>query len=264
MKEIAFENGIVKNHWLYPSWGTTLSNKCRDDYGGKNYFNEDIISLDMDRYEKDQHKAQTGSTVDAVIGVEEFHKDHFSNSRQMFVELKLDVKSSKTLGKSECDKKVKGTLGILRDDHQIYPIVFFVFTDKIAPQMKSRFDNWNRGSHPSLRLESVSVEQFNNAVKPKSAFPIQIMNNPREVLNDMVSYISIGDIQGFWLRKEFWYNKALTYRKNHKCEEARSIMECILKAIETLLVSPFFIKSDRLYVEDQKRIISRVIGDNNK
>lgn len=52
MELLVYNNDTVAAHSLYKKCGSTLNEVSNRDYPGKDYFNKEILCLDMDTYEK--------------------------------------------------------------------------------------------------------------------------------------------------------------------------------------------------------------------
>ena len=229
MEELVYNNEIIELHRLYRRWGTTLR---RLPHGGSQ-FKYDIACLDMDEYEKaksmEQHRKQR-KTTDTVIGVKELQGN--TDVWLMLVELKLEVTTGNSIGKSECVGKVNHTMDILNNDAGVYHNAFFVFPKDVVQKFILMFNEWNRSSnHSRLQLQCVGIDEFNNAIKPEKSNESLPLSTDT-INNDLLSLASNDDLSGFWQKEEFWFNKLLTYRGNNQRTEARSIAEGIRRALE--------------------------------
>ena len=52
MEPMIYDNHVVREHSLYARCPSTLNEISNRDYPGTDYFNPDIIGLDMDDYER--------------------------------------------------------------------------------------------------------------------------------------------------------------------------------------------------------------------
>ena len=252
MEELVYNNEIIKLHHLHRRWGETLR---KLPHGGSQ-FKYDIACLDMDDYEKNQHKSQEGKTMDAVIGVE----DYYCNTPKgwlMLVELKLDTDTGTSVKREDCVGKVNHTMEILDDDDNVYHIAFFVFPNDIVPKYIIKFTEWNKGSnHSRLKLQCVGIGEFNNAVKPeKSDEELSLI--PDTISNDLLSLAANNDLSEFWQKEEFWFNKFLTYCRNSQRTEARSIAEGIRRALAALSASHNISKHNRKSIDDVLKVMRK-------
>ena len=84
-----YDNHVVREHSLYARCPSTLNEISNRDYPGTDYFNPDIIGLDMDDYERRTCYGHANNTVDAVIGICTCQNKKKSSPRLLLVELRM-------------------------------------------------------------------------------------------------------------------------------------------------------------------------------
>ena len=139
-----YNNSIVEAHSLYKFCSSTLNEVSNRDYKNANYFNPDIVCLDMDSYEKNQRKGQPDKTVDAVIGISSYEKNQAKNSRLLLVEFRMKYDKVSNLSKSEMERKVCYSKLLLSGEKPINRESVFIFNEKLASQAVSWFSRESR------------------------------------------------------------------------------------------------------------------------
>ena len=103
--DIVFDNAILLSHSAYSKgYGCKLNDVSIRDYktGG---FNDKIVCIDLDSYEKIEKSGSPDKTMDAVIGISNYQNNRRVSKRLLMVELRLDYKSSRNLSGTELRRK---------------------------------------------------------------------------------------------------------------------------------------------------------------
>lgn len=99
--DIVFDNAVVVSHDSYrKGYSSKLNDLSIRDYktGG---FNDKIICIDLDRYERSEFPQLLNNTMDAAIGISNLHNNRRVSKRLLLVELRLGYKSDRTLSGTE-------------------------------------------------------------------------------------------------------------------------------------------------------------------
>lgn len=130
--------------------------------GGRNTpFSNDQIALNLDQVEVNSGRAQLRQTMDFCFGISQ----NGQNRQVVLTELKLRVVNPRTIGRSDVEGKVVGSISILRRDIDIYATYYFVFQQNKIQQARRHFaflfNNNPRSPYKTILLSDLLDYHFN-------------------------------------------------------------------------------------------------------
>lgn len=230
MEQLVYNNDTVAAHSLYNKCGSTLNEVSNRDYPGKDYFNKEILCLDMDIYEKNVlHSESPDCTVDAVIGISSYESSRTHNPRLLLIELRIDYKNIANLSKSEMERKVTHTKSLLSGEKAIEKGCLFIFNDSISSQAKNWFSRQERTKGILKDCSACSVSDFSTKVKSPSDFPYSPIHTEDDIKTSVLPYLSNADWTNFRREINFWCDKARSYCSKNQSEyqHIETVVKCI-------------------------------------
>ena len=218
MEPSVYNNDIVSKHSLYALCASTLNTVSERDYPGKNYFDPHIACMDMDTYETSVSHGNADSTMDAVIGISNCVNKVTSEHRLLLVELRMRYQSANTLSKGDLEDKVSHTRDLLDGELTIEHDNIFVFTEKVAPQARHKFDSWKHEGGLAMSFRAFSLQEFCNNVKSIDDMPYTPIYNPALICKELDSYVKAGAWSRLFGKLSFWLNLAGNVRYSNTFE----------------------------------------------
>ncbi len=130
--------------------------------GGKNKIFEHQTALNLDKVEIKLKHPERRATMDMSFGISVDTK----NPKMVLVDFKFNHKSAKTLGKSDLENKMNGSIDLLSRDIQIFNEYFFIFSDYLKNEARSHFNRLFAGrpncKYIPLKLTELKEMFFNN------------------------------------------------------------------------------------------------------
>ena len=220
VSDIVFDNAILLSHTAYSKgYGLKLNEVSIRDYkaGG---FNDKIVCIDLDTYERAAKSGSPNNTMDAAIGISNYQNNRRVSKRLLLVELRLDYKSSKNLSGTELRRKSSHSRTLLGLEVSIDPNDYFIFDDKIIEE---------------------SRRKINNPYSPINS-PDQINSEIESCGKDIDSIIKISDK---------WLQEARNYVVRYNFNETESICNSVITSLESILDKYHFDdEEDQWYIED--------------
>lgn len=214
-----YDNKIVQKHSLYPLCKSTLNDISNRDYPNTNYFYSDIKCLDMDTYENNiLRKDLSEHTVDAVIGIANYKKNHAYDPRLLLVELRINYKSTSNLSKSEMEGKVSHTKALLGGEISINKESIFIFNNKLISQAKWWFNREKRTGGELSHCEAWSIKEFSTNINSILDFPYQPIHKEKDIIDNIQQYENELDWILFFKQIKFWCNKSEEFRYSNRLE----------------------------------------------
>ena len=224
MEQWVYNNEIVKRHSFYPSCGSTLNDVSNKDYPGTNYFDPEIVCLDMDAYEHGLSKKNPDCTVDAVIGIapSSLSSTVRWHQRLLLIELKLDCKTTNNLDKGDLERKVSYTRGLLGGECEVHKEGVFVFEEAIVQRAKYWFGRYGRTSRELKDSIVCSPLEICDKIKAPSHVYEPIYSK-ESIEGDLIRYRASGDWPAFFKQVQYWCDKAWDYKYRYNIPEYESI-----------------------------------------
>ena len=219
MAEWIYNNAVVKEHPFYSSCNSTLNKVSNRDYPDSNYFNPDIVCLDMDTYESCVlRKSQADRTVDAVIGISTYENNRESDPRLLLIELRIGYENVSNLSRTEMTGKVTYTKSLLGGEKTIAKESLFIFNNKIAPQAERWFDRQSRTGGELKHCRVCSVTDFSTIIHSISDFPYEPIHKAEAIKNSVRKYEESEEWTGFIKQVKYWCTEAEKYRHKNPSE----------------------------------------------
>lgn len=249
MEQWVYNNGIVKRHSFYSSCGSTLNEVSNKDYPRTDYFDPDIVCLDMDAYEHGLSKKNPDCTIDAAIGIvpSSLSSTAQCGQRLLLIELKLNCKTTNNLVKEDLERKVSYTRGVLGGECEVHKESVFVFQKDVVQQARSWFERQSRQGGELKSCVPCSILEFCTAVKSPSERYVPI-NNKDAIISSLDLPRQRGDWQDFFKQVRYWCDKAWGYKCKYDILEYESISK-ILRGIWLDLNETEFSADDDVYCE---------------
>lgn len=227
MEKLAFDNDIIIRQPIYRQCGSTLDTVSKKDYPDECFFDKSIQCLDMDVYETMSCRGDKNNTMDAVIGIKDFSDNKFHAQRLLLVELRMDYKSERHLSKTALEKKVSHTKSILGNESPINTTSFFIFRPDVIQRVRRWFNDKSNEGGILRQCKPLSTTDFNEQVKPESAFPYTPSTDISAMTKTLYNLSSACDFTAFIRQTEYWLKVALQYRSRYNSNEYHSIMQAI-------------------------------------
>lgn len=185
---IVFDNAVTVSHTVYKKgFGCKLNEVSIRDYkiGG---FNDKIVCLDLDTYERSVRPHSLNNTMDAAVGVSDYHHTRRVNKRLILVELRLDYKNVNNLSGTELKRKSSHSRELLGEEIPVSPVEYFVFNKNVAEQA-FRIVNSLAIEHGSKgRWHGLTVEGFNALIQDSEKIPYVNLNSPELIKHEFMEY----------------------------------------------------------------------------
>ena len=246
-EQLVYNNDILKDVPIYDKCHSFLRKVSEKDYPDTVFFNPEIECLDMDHYEKNVLcTPHAGNTVDAVIGIESYKGNRFSNARLMLVELRMGYESVNNLSKTIMSRKVEHAKVYLIG-RRVEKKSFFIFSETLIHQAKRWFDSYHREGGSFVYCIPVSVSEFDGMVYSKDNVPVVYIHSEEDIRRDIESKEKPSE---FIAQVSFWLDKSREYRykgKQNECDHIMSVVKELWKSFKNkgMVLS----ESDELNVE---------------
>lgn len=204
---------------------------CCRDYG-KEYFSKSIVCLDLDAYET----SRTGvndATMDAAIGIADWHRNCAVAKRHLLVELRFGYRSTSNFKLSNMKQKVSHSRDLLNAEN-IDKHVVFLYETNVAAQAKSYFSRLSMQDAEVRTWKAMDVESFDNYIVDSSTLPYLPENDLKEIESDFKKKNEDGDLVSIEVWVRYWMEQMEGYNLRYKCAEADAIAKVILKCLHTL------------------------------
>ena len=179
-----YNNDILREHPIYGCCSSYIYDVSNRDYPNKKYFERvrDMECLDMDQYEKNINKSPNPDcTTDAVIGICNYDNQQARNPRLLCVELRMDYQSIRTFSKTDFERKVVHTKGLLGQNITVEKTSLFVFSDKLEAQAVRWFDRIGKEGGILKNVKPCGVSDFFTIIMSEKDFPYKPKNNEEEI-----------------------------------------------------------------------------------
>ena len=247
--DIVFDNAILLSHSAYSKgYGCKLNDVSIRDYktGG---FNDKIVCIDLDSYEKIEKSGSPDKTMDAVIGISNYQNNRRVSKRLLMVELRLDYKSSRNLSGTELRRKSSHSRELLGMEVSIDPNDYFVFDDKIIDESRRKVNNLAIENGYKDRWNSLTVEEFNNYFQDAELLPYSPIYSPAQISGEIESCGK--DIDSIIKISDKWLQEARNYAVRYNFNETESICNSAITGLESILCKYHFDdEEDQWYIED--------------
>ena len=249
MEPMIYDNHVVREHSLYARCPSTLNEISNRDYPGTDYFNPDIIGLDMDDYERRTCHGHANNTVDAVIGICTCQNKKKSSPRLLLVELRMGYEKANNLSKSEMERKILHTKELLSAEKTINRESVFIFDERVAAQARHWFAQRSAEGGGELRhIVVYSVKDFNRAVLSYDDMPYTPINSPEHIQKSLKELADQEQWPSFFEKVCFWFKKAEQYRYTMPFEY-KSIKEAVSQVWSTFRANSKLKEDDELYAQ---------------
>lgn len=250
MEQWVYNNEIVKRHSFYPSCGSTLNDVSNKDYPGTDYFDPEIVCLDMDAYEHALSKKNSDCTVDAVIGIapSSLSSAVRCGQRLLLIELKLDCKTTNGLDKGDLERKVSYTRGQLGGECEVHKESIFVFEETIVQRAKYWFGRYGRTSRELKDSIVCSPLEICDKIKDPS-YVYEPIHSKESIMGNLIRYRASGDWLAFFKQVQYWCNKAWKYKCIYNIFEYENIAEILREIWMDLDAKEFELNDDAFYAK---------------
>lgn len=249
VSDIVFDNAILLSHTAYSKgYGLKLNEVSIRDYkaGG---FNDKIVCIDLDTYERAAKSGSPNNTMDAAIGISNYQNNRRVSKRLLLVELRLDYKSSKNLSGTELRRKSSHSRTLLGLEVSIDPNDYFIFDDKIIEESRRKINNLAIENGYKDKWHSQTVEEFNSFVQDAELLPYSPINSPDQINSEIESCGK--DIDSIIKISDKWLQEARNYVVRYNFNETESICNSVITSLESILDKYHFDdEEDQWYIED--------------
>lgn len=230
--DTVFDNAILLSHSAYSKgYGLKLNEVSIRDYktGG---FNDKIVCIDLDTYERATKTGSPNNTMDAVIGICNYQNNRRVSKRLLLVELRLDYKSSRNLSGTELRRKSSHSRALLGMEVNIDPNDYFIFDDKIIEESRRKINNLAIENGYKDKWHSQTVEEFNNFVQDAELLPYFPVNAPDQINSEIESCGK--DINCLIKVSSKWLQEARNYKDRYNFNETESICNAAIASLENI------------------------------
>ena len=260
---IVFDNAILLSHNVYKKgYGCKLNDLSIRDYntGG---FNDKIVSLDLDSYEKSVNPNSQNNTMDAAIGISNLQNNKRVNKRLLLVELRIGYDNADNIKGSELRHKSFHSRSILGREINIDTDDYFIFKDRIIHEAKNRVNKLALENGYKDKWHSLTVEEFNNLILDAEKLPYQPINDPAKISAEMKSCGN--DINSIITISTKWLQEARNYVYRYNVNEAEIICNTSIQSLNDIIKKYHFdtIESE-WYIEDLVSDFKGVLLSANK
>lgn len=218
MEPVVYDNESLCKHKLYEKCGSTLHEVSKKDYPKKNYFDKNILCLDMDAYETQIRHGQTDCTTDAVIGISSCDNKKLSNPRLLLVELKMDCIGTNGLSKTNLESKVTHTKQLLGSESTINTESVFVFSENMVAQAKHWVSSRQREGGEIRRFMVFSLNDFKTNIQSYESLPYKPIHSKEEVMAELNKFLYDNQYRFFISKIGYWLNYAESIRYSNVFE----------------------------------------------
>lgn len=218
MDAVVFDNKCLSKHILFDECGSTLNEVSEKDYPNKNYFNPDILCLDMDAYETQSGHGKTDCTTDAVIGISTCVNKQLSNPRLLLVELKMDCKGTNSLSKQNLETKVTHTKQLLGSGLPINKESVFVFNEGAVAQAKHWVSSRQHEGGEIRHFLVYSLQDFKDNIRSYKSMPYNAINKKEHVLAELDAFVVNTQYNALFDKIRFWLCYAESIRNKNRFE----------------------------------------------
>lgn len=226
MVPVVFDNKALSHHSLYGKCSDTLTAVSERDYPGRDYFDPAIECLDMDSYETKVSHGQSGSTMDAVIGISDCDNKRMLNSRLLLVELRLDYKSANNFSKTKLESKISHTKDLLGVEMMIDKQSVFVFSESVAPRARHWIEAYKHEGGDIKYSIVYTPADFSKTIVSFDSLPYKPINNPEQLIQHMLSLVDMSRDIVFFQQVRHWMAEMENYRYRNAFE-SRNIGEIL-------------------------------------
>lgn len=259
MSTVIFDNGVVESHPLYADCASSLNEISEKDYPKKNYFPEGISALDLDAYETKRSNANNDCTVDAVIGIADYHNEE-TNRRLQLIELRLNYKSAKNLSGKKMNSKINHSLALIGNFKTVDSVALFVFKEDVYYEAQRKIDSEKYASGSPLTWVTTSPSEFTKSILFKENIPYIPENDYEQIKSDIQSFLKVEKWQQVFDSLSFWGGKYFDYVRRYNMNEANLIKELIQAIYQECLNKMDSMSEDtRLYFELLEDDIQNII-----
>ena len=231
--DIVFDNAILLSHTAYrKGYGRKLNEVSIRDYktGG---FNDKIVCIDLDPYERIAKSGSPDNTMDAAIGISNYQNNRRVSKRLLMVELRLDYKSSRNLSGTELRRKSSHSRALLGMEVSIDPNDYFIFDDKIIDESRRKINNLAIENGYKNKWHSQTVEEFNSFVQDAELLPYCPVNAPDQISSEIESCYK--DINRLIQVNDKWLQEARNYKDRYNFNETESICNAVIASLKIIL-----------------------------
>lgn len=244
-----FDNAILLSHSAYSKgYGLKLNEVSIRDYksGG---FNDKIVCIDLDTYERAAKSGSPNNTMDAAIGICNYQNNRRVSKRLLLVELRLDYKSSKNLSGTELRRKSSHSRALLGMEISIDPNDYFIFDDTIIEESRRKINNLAIENGYKDKWHSQTVEEFNSFVQDAELLPYCPVNSPDRICSEIESCGK--DINCLIKISDKWLQEARNYKGRYNFNETESICNAAITSLGSILDKYHFDDEEtKWYIED--------------
>lgn len=232
MDAVVFDNKCLSKHILYDECGSTLNKVSEKDYPNKNYFNQEILCLDMDSYETQICHGKPDCTTDAVIGISTCVNKQLSNPRLLLVELKMDCRGTNSLSKQNLETKVTHTKQLLSSGLTINKDSVFVFNEGVVAQARHWISSRQHEGGEIRHFLVYSLQDFKDNIRSYESMPYIAINKKEQVLAELDAFVLNTQYNSLFDKIRFWLRYAENIRNKNRFEYD-NIKEIITEAWES-------------------------------
>lgn len=249
-----FANSIIEGHRLFAEVGSTLQEVSDKDYPSRYKFNGDIKCLDGDKLVGISDKS-----VDSIIGIGDYSKNHTSNKRLLLLELRMDYEKREGLHKSLHEEKVTGTKKHLGNDCAIEPTVWFLFDKKFIHQARHEFSSWRGQKGIARAFYAYSVEEFNDLVHDEQDLQKEYtyLYSTEDIETHLMSFVETNDWDAFAEKMWYWKSIVEKFILHNKHREIVPIQQ----AFRNIWA---IVEEKRQHMDDDDKIILEIIEEDLK
>lgn len=245
---IVFDNVAIISHKAYPKYCCKLNEISFRD-SKRDGFNNKIICIDNDTYERVVYPHNLNNTMDATIGICNWKNNKRVNKRFLLVELRLNYKSSRRFSGTELKNKSSHTRDLLVGEIDIDPNDIFIYDDTIINEAKRRIYNLAKEHGFSNKWHPMTIDEFNNLIKDAENIPYTPINSPRTISGQFNSVNN--DIEMLIRVSAKWLDEARKYIDKYNFQEANIICETAVICLKDILDKIVFNDKDSLwYIEE--------------
>lgn len=247
--DIVFDNAVVVSHDSYrKGYSSKLNDLSIRDYktGG---FNDKIICIDLDRYERSEFPQLLNNTMDAAIGISNLHNNRRVSQRLLLVELRLGYKSDGTLSGTELRRKSSHSRELLGMDVAIDSDDYFIFDNKIIEKSRRTVNNLAIENGYADRWHCLTVEEFNNFIQDAEYIPYIPYNSPEGIADEIMTCGK--DIDCLINISSKWIEEARKYVNRYNFNETEIICNAVIDSLNSVIEQYQFDETgDQWYIED--------------
>lgn len=230
MEIAVYDNDIITQHDFYNLCGTTLNEVSNKDYPNTNYFNPEIMCLDMDVYERRAPNNQPYSTMDAVIGMGIWNGIHLRSQKLVLIELRMNYKSPETLSCGSLINKDRHTRELLGYTQSIDFKSYFIFKDDVIQRFIRWFEDYKRENSNLKNCIPLSVKDFKIKFQNRQEYPYVPEIRKEDVFEKLQPLIDSTTIIDFCNSIKYWAGLSNDYGYRDKKEEEKIVRSAVIDA----------------------------------